>query len=406
MLAAVRLHGEFTPLGDQAAHFPYLHPGKAALVSVPGAGGAGVLGQLRPDVAAAFGLDDLAVYIATLNDRFATAALRTAAFADLGTYPPASQDLAVVVGRGVPPPTSWAGAPRRRQARAQRARLRRVRGRPGAGRQALPGPARRHGLAGAHADARRTSPACAPRSSRRSSGSSRPRCGDRSSTTPPAPVVRQQRHPLGRGRRLSADRQPRLSGASDPPPILAAWKPREQSDWSATWSCASPSLPPRRSAPGWATALAARRRRRVTGGTAAGAPPGARETLYRRAHRTRSRGGRAGRRGDRGRRRAADRADHSPLHVGARRRDRPARRPGRVQVPRRGVRRRGDRRGAAHRPRRHGQRGHRAPGHPRHGSDPDRAARHRPGAGAVRVDGRRRRWRAACSASVATLIVE
>ncbi len=72
MLAAVRLRGEYTPLGDQAAHFPYLHPGKAALVNVPGAGGTGVLGQLRPDVAAAFGLEDLAVYVATLNGRFAT----------------------------------------------------------------------------------------------------------------------------------------------------------------------------------------------------------------------------------------------------------------------------------------------------------------------------------------------
>ena len=102
LLAALRLRGEYGPLGEQAAHFPYLHPGKAALVSVPGAGGTGVLGQLRPDVAAAFGLDDLAVYIATLNGRFATAALQTAAFADLGTYPPASQDLAVVVDRGVP----------------------------------------------------------------------------------------------------------------------------------------------------------------------------------------------------------------------------------------------------------------------------------------------------------------
>ena len=102
MLAAVRLRAEYAPLGDQATHFPYLHPGKAALVSVPGAGGTGVLGQLRPDVAAAFGLDDLAVYIATLNSRFATVARQTAAFADLGTYPPASQDLAVVVGRGVP----------------------------------------------------------------------------------------------------------------------------------------------------------------------------------------------------------------------------------------------------------------------------------------------------------------
>ena len=102
-LSAVRLRGEYVPLGDAAAHFSFLHPGKAALVSVPGAGGVGALGQLRPDVAAAFGIDDHAVYFASLNlDRLAPAALKTVAFADLGTYPPASQDLAVVVGRDVP----------------------------------------------------------------------------------------------------------------------------------------------------------------------------------------------------------------------------------------------------------------------------------------------------------------
>ena len=102
-LAAVGLRGEYAPLGDAAAHFPFLHPGKAALVSVPGAGGVGALGQLRPDVAAACGVDDLAVYFASLTmDRIAPAALATPAFADLGTYPPAAQDLAVVVGREVP----------------------------------------------------------------------------------------------------------------------------------------------------------------------------------------------------------------------------------------------------------------------------------------------------------------
>jgi phenylalanyl-tRNA synthetase beta chain len=102
-LAAVGLRGEYAPLGDAAAQFPFLHPGKAALVSVPGAGGVGALGQLRPDVAAACGIDDLAVYYASLTmDRIAPAALATPAFADLGTYPPATQDLAVVVGREVP----------------------------------------------------------------------------------------------------------------------------------------------------------------------------------------------------------------------------------------------------------------------------------------------------------------
>ena len=101
-LGALRLRGEFAPLGEAAAHFPYLHPGKAALVSVPGAGGVGALGLLRPDVAAAYGVDDLELYFAALAlDRIAPVALETAAFEDLGAYPPAAQDLAVVVDRDV-----------------------------------------------------------------------------------------------------------------------------------------------------------------------------------------------------------------------------------------------------------------------------------------------------------------
>ena len=102
-LAACGLRGEYAPLGDAAAHFPYLHPGKAALVSVAGAGGVGALGQLRSDVAAACGIDGIDVYFASLTfDRLAPVALGTPAFEDLGTYPPASQDLAVVVARDVP----------------------------------------------------------------------------------------------------------------------------------------------------------------------------------------------------------------------------------------------------------------------------------------------------------------
>ena len=101
MLASVGLRGQYGPLGDSVGHFPYLHPGKSALVSVKGVGETGVLGQLRPDVAAAYGLDDVAVYLASINGRFVEAALQTTTFEDLGTYPPASQDLAVVVDRGV-----------------------------------------------------------------------------------------------------------------------------------------------------------------------------------------------------------------------------------------------------------------------------------------------------------------
>jgi len=82
--------------------FPYLHPGKAALVGVAPSVGLGALGMLRPDVAAACGIDDLELYVASLSlDRLAAAALHTVTFEDLGTYPPARQDLAVTIGRDV-----------------------------------------------------------------------------------------------------------------------------------------------------------------------------------------------------------------------------------------------------------------------------------------------------------------
>mgnify|MGYP000849892297 FL=1 len=105
LLGAVGLNGEYVPLGDAAQQAPYLHPGKSAVVSVKGAGETGVLGQVRPDVAAAYGLEGLEVYAAALDDRFVAAALQVIAFRDLGAYPPAAQDLAVVVGRAVPAAT-------------------------------------------------------------------------------------------------------------------------------------------------------------------------------------------------------------------------------------------------------------------------------------------------------------
>ncbi|RPI31356.1 MAG: hypothetical protein EHM52_01775, partial [Actinomycetota bacterium] len=125
LLGALRLSGAYAPLGESAALHPYLHPGKAATVSVVGAGGegeqgagargrgepgagrqagtpVGVLGLLRPDVASAFGLEDLEVHVAVLElERLDEVAMRGAGFEDLGTYPPAEQDLAVVVARDV-----------------------------------------------------------------------------------------------------------------------------------------------------------------------------------------------------------------------------------------------------------------------------------------------------------------
>ncbi len=102
LLASLRREGEYAPLGDAVACYPYLHPGTSATVSVAGKP-IGVLGQLRPDVAAALGVDDLELYVATLSlDVLAPLALPHVPFGDLGAYPPASQDLAVVVGRDVP----------------------------------------------------------------------------------------------------------------------------------------------------------------------------------------------------------------------------------------------------------------------------------------------------------------
>jgi phenylalanyl-tRNA synthetase beta chain len=103
VLRALHLEAAYEPLGDAAAAFPYLHPGKAATVTATGTGTVGVLGQLRPDVAAAYGIEDLQVFVATMDMELLKQAAQPAVqFQDIGAYPPASQDLAVVVGRDAP----------------------------------------------------------------------------------------------------------------------------------------------------------------------------------------------------------------------------------------------------------------------------------------------------------------
>ena len=102
VLTALSLRGTFLPLAEAAAAAPYLHPGKAARLEVDGTA-IGFLGQLRPDVAAGYGLEDLALFAATLSlDALTPLALPIVPFADFGSYPPASQDLAVVVAADVP----------------------------------------------------------------------------------------------------------------------------------------------------------------------------------------------------------------------------------------------------------------------------------------------------------------
>ncbi len=101
VLGELSLEGSFAPLGDDP-EFAYLHPGESAAVSVRGAGVVGALGSVRPDVAAACGLEGLRLYVALLDfDRLSAVALSPAAFAELDLYPPAEQDLAVVVSREV-----------------------------------------------------------------------------------------------------------------------------------------------------------------------------------------------------------------------------------------------------------------------------------------------------------------
>jgi phenylalanyl-tRNA synthetase beta chain len=110
VLDGLRCRGEYAALGEAVDHCPYLHPGKAAAVNVAGTS-IGVLGQLRSDIATAYGIEGLDLYVATLSiDALAPLALQDVPFADLGTYPPAEQDLAVVVGHDVPAATVVATA--------------------------------------------------------------------------------------------------------------------------------------------------------------------------------------------------------------------------------------------------------------------------------------------------------
>jgi phenylalanyl-tRNA synthetase beta chain len=81
---------------------PFLHPGKAADIFVGGRR-AGYLGLLRPDVAAAFELQEHDLYVAEIDVEVLTAAGGGGeVYEDLVAYPPAVQDLAVVVDAAVP----------------------------------------------------------------------------------------------------------------------------------------------------------------------------------------------------------------------------------------------------------------------------------------------------------------
>jgi phenylalanyl-tRNA synthetase beta chain len=98
LLAAVGVAGaEFVP-----AQEPFLHPGKSATLLF-GERPAGWLGLLRPDVAARFGVEEGEVYAAELSlEEIFRHTVPVPLFTDLLTFPPASQDLSVVVDVDVP----------------------------------------------------------------------------------------------------------------------------------------------------------------------------------------------------------------------------------------------------------------------------------------------------------------
>jgi phenylalanyl-tRNA synthetase beta chain len=83
---------------------PFLHPGRAAEVLID-ANDAGYLGEVHPEVARDFGLDDLeqppAVFEIDLGVTLAAAEKTERRFVDLISYPPVYQDIAVVVDEAV-----------------------------------------------------------------------------------------------------------------------------------------------------------------------------------------------------------------------------------------------------------------------------------------------------------------
>ena len=104
MFRALRLEGHFVPLGDAGAMFPYLHPGEAARRRCGSRSSAwacwACCGPTWPPPTASRTSSYTWPHINM--DRLAQVALQVGAFEDLGTYPPAVQDLAVMADRDVP----------------------------------------------------------------------------------------------------------------------------------------------------------------------------------------------------------------------------------------------------------------------------------------------------------------
>ncbi len=98
LLARLGAHGEFRPHGDD-----FLHPGKAASVSVNGAV-VGMLGEVHPLAAEAFEIDDGAVvfFEVDLNCLFEALPDAREAVKPLARYPASLRDISILVDRDVP----------------------------------------------------------------------------------------------------------------------------------------------------------------------------------------------------------------------------------------------------------------------------------------------------------------
>lgn len=91
-----------TDAGYARSQEPYLHPGKSADLLVQGRR-VGSLGLLRPDLALAWGVGGCEVYVAELwLDELEAAYGAVRLYEDLIAYPPAVQDLAVVLDATIP----------------------------------------------------------------------------------------------------------------------------------------------------------------------------------------------------------------------------------------------------------------------------------------------------------------
>ncbi len=118
------LDGLRTDWGLEAAHEPFLHPGRAARIIVAGAE-AGWIGEVHPLVAAQWDLrDTVAAFELDLD---AVPEPPIALYRELTDFPDVREDLAVVVSDGVSRGRADRGrAPRRRPAAGQRRGVRRL----------------------------------------------------------------------------------------------------------------------------------------------------------------------------------------------------------------------------------------------------------------------------------------